>query len=220
MKKAINYIIWPILVAPLAYLAAVWQKLPEKVPMHYNIRGEVDRYGNRKELLFLLIGMFALNIGLYFLLTNLDRIDPKRKYNANNKQKLQRMAIAVCLFMSAITCYILYTSSAGHTSLKPNFIVIIVGILLAVLGNYMYNIKPNYFAGLRLPWTLQSDSNWKKTHLLAGKLWFTGGLLIAIAGLLLPSKALFIFLIIAVALLVIVPVVYSYREYKKESAGL
>ena len=55
-----------------------------------------------------------------------------------------------------------------------------VGLLLCLIGNYMHTIKPNYFAGLRLPWTLNNEDNWRKTHLLAGKLWFVGGLVIAI----------------------------------------
>jgi len=91
-----------------------------------------------------------------------------------------------------------------------------VGLLFAVVGNYMYNIKPNYFAGIRLPWTLENEDNWKKTHMLAGKLWFAGGLLVALTALFLPDKIALIFTFSIIILLTIIPTVYSYRLYKKQ----
>jgi len=83
------------------------------------------------------------------------------------------------------------------------------------MGNYMHTIKPNYFAGLRLPWTLNNEDNWRKTHLLAGKLWFIGGLVIAILCLVVPGTAAIVLFFIATIVLILVPVIYSYRLYKQ-----
>jgi uncharacterized membrane protein len=80
----------------------------------------------------------------------------------------------------------------------------------------MHNIKPNYFAGIRLPWTLENEENWKKTHLLAGKLFFAGGLLIAILCLLTPVIISIILFITITIIVTIIPGVYSYRLYKKQ----
>ena len=63
---------------------------------------------------------------------------------------------------------------------STRFILAGTGLLIAVVGKYIYNIKPNYFAGIRLPWTLNNDENWRKTHLLGGKLIIGGGLLIVV----------------------------------------
>jgi uncharacterized membrane protein len=82
----------------------------------------------------------------------------------------------------------------------------------AIIGNYLPNLKPNYFAGMRLPWTLENPENWRKTHALAGKLWFGGGLL-AITCLFLPAKAAMILFFAVMILLVFIPTVFSYRFY-------
>ena len=91
-----------------------------------------------------------------------------------------------------------------------------VGLLFAIIGNYLPNLRPNYFAGLRLPWTLENPENWKKTHALAGKLWFAGGLLLAVICLLMPDKIALIFFFVVTAIIIIIPCIYSYRLFKKQ----
>ena len=86
-----------------------------------------------------------------------------------------------------------------------------------LFGNYMHTIKPNYFAGIRVPWTLNNEENWRKTHLLAGKLWFVGGLVIALVCLLLPANISIITFFTLTMILVVIPIVYSYRLYKNNS---
>jgi len=90
----------------------------------------------------------------------------------------------------------------------------VIGLLFAFLGNVMHSIKPNYFVGIRTPWTLENDETWRATHRLAGKLWFTGGIIIAVAMLVMhPPANVFAFFSIT-AILVLVPVIYSYRYFK------
>jgi uncharacterized membrane protein len=80
----------------------------------------------------------------------------------------------------------------------------------------MRTIEPNYFIGLRLPWTLEDDANWKATHQLAAKLWIPGGLAIAVAGFSLPFFSAFITTMIITAIIVIIPTVFSYRFFRKK----
>src|SRR5438309_3934620 len=91
----------------------------------------------------------------------------------------------------------------------------VVGLFFAFMGNVMHSIKPNYFAGLRTPWTLEDPDNWRATHRLAGKLWFAGGLVTTVAVLLLPTVAGFIVFMGILAVLVLIPIIYSYRYFKK-----
>ncbi len=79
----------------------------------------------------------------------------------------------------------------------------------------MPNLKPNYFAGFRLPWTLENEDNWRKTHHLAGRFWFGGGLLSALLFLVLPYKTAFIFFIVLMLIIIFIPGVYSYQLFKK-----
>jgi len=216
MNKLIKIVIWLVWAVPVVYLAATWNRLPEQVPLKYGLNGEPIRYGTKSELFMILAILLAVNIGVYFLLVNINRIDPKKKYREENLPRMRRLAFAISIFMSAISCFIIYSSLGTSPKFNSKIIVVAVGLLFAVVGNYMYNIKPNYFAGIRLPWTLENEDNWKKTHMLAGKLWFAGGLLVALTALFLPDKIALIFTFSIIILLTIIPTVYSYRLYKKQ----
>ncbi len=219
MKKSLIYLAWAVLLAPPVFLWAIWQKLPERVPMHYNINGEADRYGSKSELIMVIGVMLVMNIGVYLLLSNLHRIDPRRKYTNENMPVMKRLAFIVAFFLSVLSCYMIYTALHTGSGFSGKFMTIVTGLLFAALGNYMYNIKPNYFAGFRLPWTLENEENWKYTHRIAGRMWFAGGLILAALALFLSAKAGFTALMVITAIIVIVPAVYSYRFYKQNRKG-
>src|SRR4030095_268456 len=214
MTRYFKYLIWPIALVPLVYLFSIWDGLPEEMAMHFDLKGNPDRYGNKSELLVMTAVLSAMSILIYFVLSNIYKIDPK-KYAADNKDRLHRMGFAVAVFIIALTCFIIYSTSKGNMKMSMRYIFAGVGLLLCLIGNYMHTIKPNYFAGLRLPWTLNNEDNWRKTHLLAGKLWFIGGLATAILCLLVPDRFAIVLFFIATIILILVPVIYSYRLYKK-----
>lgn len=215
MTRFLQYIVWLVIIAPLLYLAAIWKKLPATIPMHYNIKGEVDRYGNKSEL-FLVTGIFlGVSIAMYLIMTNIHRIDPRKQSTRKNLPLMKRLAFVLVVFLSGISLFIIYSAQTGITQLQPGFILAGLSLLLSFIGNYMYTLRPNYFAGIRLPWTLNNDENWRKTHQLAGKLWFIGGIILAIVIAALPAKGAFITLFIGIGILTIVPAVYSYSLYRK-----
>jgi uncharacterized membrane protein len=215
MDKLLKKIVWLFVAIPLIYLAFAWNNLPEKVAMHFDLRGNVDRFGSKNELLIMVLIITIVNIGVYLLLTNIYRIDPK-KYAIENKTRLNRIGFAVTLFMAAILCVIIYSSTHDDMKFSTKLIFAGVGLLFSFIGNYMHNIKPNYFAGIRLPWTLENEDNWRKTHLLGGKLFFAGGLLIAIICLLTPAVISIIVFFVITIIITIIPCIYSYRLYKQQ----
>lgn len=205
-KKEIPFL--AIALIPFAYLIYIWNRLPEKVPMHWNGAGEIDRYGDKKELLvtlFMLVGI------TYFVFLIIPSIDPKQKLQ-NMGNKLNNLRMILTLFMSGLAVFILY--SVQQKTSNPAFVFSIIGLLFAFLGNYFKTIKPNYFIGIKTPWTLENEEVWKKTHLMGGKLWFVGGLLMALT-FVLPNKIQFYTFMGIVAVITIVPIVYSYLEFKK-----
>jgi uncharacterized membrane protein len=216
MEKFLKKIIWLIILVPAVYLAFVWNSLPESVAMHYDLKGNIDRYGDKRELLTMIMILTAINVAVYLLLTNIYRIDPK-KYAAENKSRLYRIAFAVVVFLAAVLCLIIYSSIHGNIQISTRFMVPGTGLLFAVIGNYMYTIKPNYVAGFRLPWTLNNDENWRKTHLLGGKLFFGAGLLIAVSCLFTSFIVSLVILFTTLTLIISITCIYSYRLYKKES---
>ena len=214
MDKFLKRVIWLFIIGPAVYLAIVWNSIPKTIAMHFNLKGEPDRFGDKNELITMTIILTAVNVVIYLLLPQVYRIDPKR-YAQENKSRLHRIAFAVSVFISAVLCLLIYTSVHENIKMSGRFIVAGMGLLLAVLGNYMYNIKPNYFAGIRLPWTLSNDENWRKTHLLGGKLMFGGGLLIAVISLFTPFLSSMIILFVIMTLVITITCIYSYNLYKR-----
>ncbi len=211
-------IVWVIILIPAAYLAISWNNLPETVAMHFDLKGNPDRFGRKNELITMSIILIVMNAIVYLILTNIYRIDPKR-YAAENKSRLYRIGFAVSVFMSGVLCLIIYSGTHGNIKFSTRLILAGIGLLFAFIGNYMHNIKPNYFAGFRLPWTLENEDNWRKTHLLGGKLWFVGGLVIAVICLILPPVASMVAFFTIMFVVVIIPAIYSYRLYKKQKSA-
>jgi len=205
-KKEIPFI--AIALIPFAYLIYIWNRLPEKVPMHWNGAGEIDRYSDKTEL----VGVLFLLVGInYFVFLIIPYVDPKQKLqNMGNKLNIMRMILT--LFMSALAIFILY--SVEQKSSNPGFVFVIIGLLFAFLGNYFKTIKPNYFIGIKTPWTLENEDVWKKTHELGGKLWFVGGLLMALT-FVLPNNIQFYTFMGITAVITIIPILYSYRIFNK-----
>jgi len=209
-------VIWLIMLIPAVYLAIIWNHIPETVPMHFDLKGNVDRYGSRDDFKVLIIALIIINAGVYLLVSNIYRIDPKRNA-AQNKDRMQRIAFYVCAYLSAIWVMIIYATVHGDSSMIMKFVFVAMGLLFALLGSNMYNIQPNYFAGIRLPWTLENEDNWRKTHQFAGRLWFFGGLIIALAALLLRNGQAIYISAAALAVLIIIPIVFSYNLYRKQT---
>ena len=60
------------------------------------------------------------------------------------------------------------------------------------LGAVMGKIRPNFFFGIRTPWTLTSKRAWTRTHRLGGFVFIAVGLVGIVAGLLVPPAALIV----------------------------
>ena len=105
----------------------------------------------------------------------------------------------------------------NETFYNPNYIVLLIGVLFAILGNYFKTLRANYFIGIKTPWTLENETVWKETHKLAGKLWFAGGLIIVLSSILLDKKTNFTLFAIITVLITVIPVVYSYIKYRSLS---
>jgi uncharacterized membrane protein len=186
--------------------------LPEKLPIHWNAKGEVNGWTTKEQVPIFLFLMTAIGAVTYVLLRFIRRIDPKRSAQLNEGIAL-KVGIGIMTFMTAINLLLLMPK--GDTFKMTTVVFVMVSLLFTFLGNLMYNIKPNYFIGVRLPWTLESDDNWKHTHRLAGITWFIGGIISAILSLLLPQQSMFRVFIAMTIILVLIPSIYSYMLFKR-----
>ena len=142
------------------------------------------------------------------------RIDPKGQIKQMGA-KFYQLKFILTLFMSALALYLTYaTQMQSLGSLK--IIFLLLGVLFAALGNYLPSVKPNYFIGMRTPWTLESEVVWKKTHRLAGKLWVIGGLVVICLAVLLDTADMLSIFLTITAVITIIPLVYSYIWFQRE----
>lgn len=201
--------LFAIVLAPFIYLAYLWNKLPDVVPLHWNMEGEIDDYGDKSELILIPI---LLPLLIYIIFTIVPMIDPKGKINKmGNKYFTLKMAMTI--FMSVLAMIIIY-SVKNETLYNPNYIVLLMGVLFVILGNYFKTLRANYFIGIKTPWTLENETVWKETHKLAGKIWFIGGFIVILSSLLLNQKTNFSIFIAITIIISLVPVVYSFFKYK------
>lgn len=209
LKKELPLI--AIVLLPILYLAYIWNQLPNKVGIHWNLTGEIDRYGDKYDLVLIAI-LLPLLVYIIFLVA--PKIDPKNRLKKMGN-KLQTIKFILTTFMSMLALLIIY-SAKNQSFTNPNYIILLIGILFIILGNYFKTIKANYFIGIRTPWTLENEKVWKETHKLSGKMWFVGGILVVISSLILEKQPNFTLFLIITGIITIIPIIYSYIIFKKE----
>ncbi len=212
MKKYFAELILIVIsLLPYAYLWLIWEQLPDTVPTHFNFQGQADDWSSKSTLLYL---PGLLGIGIYLLMLILPSLDPKNKLR-DMGQKFFTIRLILALFMTALSLYILYASWDGRMN-GPNFIMLIMGAFFAALGNYLQAVRPNYFVGIRTPWTLENEEVWKSTHRLGGKIWMIGGLMILLLALIRNHTVLISILFgVIMTIMVLVPVIHSYRKFRQ-----
>jgi len=191
--------------------AVLWSAAPDRIPVHWNIAGEVDRYGGKFEGL-LLMPLVALCV--YLLLLLLPRIDPKRANYGSFWTAYALIRFSVLFLLATVYACILLVAF-GYQVDVGLLVPLGVGTLLCILGSLMGKIRPNWFVGVRTPWTLSSRASWNKTHRLAGPLFILLGIAIAACGFV---RTYWMFgLAVGTGVVVIVWLtIYSYRVWRDD----
>jgi uncharacterized membrane protein len=199
---------------PLVYLAIVFNSLPDKVAVHYNSNFKPDEIKDKSELWIIAGALAVVSVLIYLLLQNIHRFDPKRRNMPS--VIFNKLGFGIVIFLAAITMLIITSAGADGFSFS-RLLFPLMGLLFVFLGNYMPALKPNYFAGIRLPWTLSDDDNWRRTHFLAGRIWFWTGLLFAVITLFISPRVSVFLMVPIIVVMILVPAIYSYRLYKEKN---
>ncbi len=212
MKTKLNYkkelILLFIALIPLLALLILGDKVADQVPMHWNIKGEIDSYGSKWITPFLTLGLNALLVLMMF-------IDPKKENYERFITLIYKLRLVLSLFFGMIAGITIYIGM-GKSFEMDRFLMVSIPLLFCFLGNLIISIKPNWFIGVRTPWTMESETVWRKTHRLTGVLWFWTGLLLGIIGFFIPKFAGAILIITSIFIIILVPIIYSYLEFKRE----
>lgn len=201
-----------LLLLPFLAIPFIWDKLPAQIPTHWDLQGNVNGYSSKT---FGLLFAPILNAGLYFLFLYLPIIDPKRRFKIDQKP-LPILRTLLVLFLLGTQFWIVL-NAMGHSIGSQKWLYLGLSVFFMVMGNYLRTIKPNYFIGIRVPWALEDEENWRKTHRIGSYLWVAGGLLLIILFPFLTPKTYSTVFSIVVAIMVIIPAGYSFYIYKTSS---
>lgn len=194
-----------VILIPIIIGLFLWDDLPDIIATHWGTDNEANGFSSKA------VGVFGLPVfllAIHWLCVFATRFDKKSK---NINPKIFSLVLWICPALSILMSAIVYSAAVGK-ELKVGFIVILfMGILLILIGNYLPKCKQSYTMGIKLPWTLENEENWNKTHRFAGVLWVIGGILI-IATAIFESPIIFG---IIVGVMIIIPIIYSYMYYKK-----
>lgn len=207
-KKLVLYTSILILL-PTLIGCVFWFQLPEKMPTHFNLLGQADGYDYK---MFAIFGLPALMLLMHWLILFLMIKDPK---SSNISSKIQLLIYWIIPFVSCLSMISIYGASLGYSMMSGILAQIFMGVVMIVIGNYLPKTRRNYIIGIRLPWTLENDENWSKTHRLAGKIWVLGGLLLFLNAFV----QLYVYWVFFLTffLVVLIPSIYSYQLSKSES---
>ena len=204
-------IIFTTIVTLLPIVAGLvfWDQLPEQLAIHFNAAGEPDGWASKAAaVLGLPAGLAALHLVLLFVTDK----DPKRQ-NISNASKMLMLWVSPFISWLGMAMTIGFALEAVRNI--TSIVSVCLGILFMVIGNFLPKCLPSYTVGIKLPWTLHSDDNWRYTHRIGGFCFMAAGLITLMGGIfgLVWAAAP------ALVLAAIVPTVASYLYYKKHGEG-
>lgn len=201
-----------LIVAAFAFSLIVYSRLPERVPVHWGVHGNVNRYGSRAEAAFVVP---TVMLAVWLLLRFLPRIDPRR---ANYEKFADTYELLINSFIAVFA--VIHVSNLGTALGWPiamqRLVPVLVGLLFIILGNALPRARPNWWFGIRTPWTLSNDRVWMRTHRVAGYLFAGAGVVLLVAAFL-PSAWTFALGVTAVGAAAFGSFVYSYFAWKQET---
>jgi len=204
----------PLILLVAAMFAAalvIWPVAPDQIPVHWNAQGDVDRYGGRVEGLLLLP---LLTLAIYLLMRYLPRIDPGRANYARFGGAYAAIRVGVLLLMAGVYAVVIAWVLKRPVDVS-RVLPLAVGALFVLIGSVLGKVRPNWFVGIRTPWTMSSKISWVRTHRLGGWLFVALGVIFAASGAFRLGSFGFV-VIAAVIAVVVILFGYSYFIWKAD----
>ena len=207
IKKNLKLLILTSIIILLPILAGVilWDTLPAQIPTHWNAAGEIDGWSSKA---FAVFGLPCLMLGMQWLCVLGTAADPKK---ANHSEKILHLVFWIIPVISVGLFVVTYVAALGTEVRMEMIMPLLVGFVLTVVGNYLPKCKQSYTIGIKIPWTLNSEENWNRTHRLAGRRWVVCGIGIMLTAFV-GGFGIFLPLVLV---MILVPCIYSYILYRK-----
>ena len=192
---------------PIAFGLILWDALPDPMPTHFGPDNRPDGWSSKP---FAVFGLPLIIMALHLACVFGTRADPKY---ANISGKIMGLVLWICPAISILCGGLIYAVALGHELNVGLYLMLLIGVVFVVAGNYLPKSRQNYTVGIKIPWTLSDVENWNATHRFAGRLWMAAGVVILATAWL---EQVWVFLPIVV-LMVIAPVAYSYLFYRRKA---
>ena len=200
-----------LVLAGLVFSAVIAPQLPERVPSHWDAAGEINGYSSREQALWF---MPVMVLALAAMMLGLPMLDPLRKNIDSFRPAYHWMVIGTTLFMEYLHVLTLLAGTGVQVNMS-RMMIPAISLLLVGIGFVIEKAKPNWFIGIRTPWTLSSPTVWEKTHCLGAKTMKISGL-VSLLGFLVPAEGGFYVSIAVITLGSLIPVAASYIYYQAE----
>jgi len=213
MKNKLNWLEVILLVTPVPILVIFWNDLPARVPIHWNLHGKIDGWTSKP---FGILFIPLMSVAIIALLHVLPRLDPKLRRSAGNQGRMKTVLGILRLALAAFFVVLFgmqVEAALGHPVRAARIVPMATLFLLAIIGNYLSTLRPNYFFGIRTPWTLESPDTWRATHRLGGRLMFYGSVLLLLLQFFISESTVMILFITSVLLLVTWAFWYSWHHF-------
>ena len=193
-----------VLLIPVVVGLLLWNKLPDPMPSHWNIHGEVDGWSSKA---FTVFGLPALMLAMQWVCLFACTADPKYQ---NYNPKMLKLALWICPAIGLILCGMVYPQAMGYSVPIEVIMPLLIGVLFIIVGNWLPKCQQTYTMGIKLPWTFASEANWNATHRFGGKVWVIGGIITMLTAF---FGSFWLLMVILLAM-VILPTIYSYLYYR------
>lgn len=194
-----------IILAPIVAGLILWDKLPAQMATHFDANGVADDWSPKE---FAVFGLPLLLLVVHWFCMAFTSVDPKKQ---NFSDKVITLMMWLCPVISIAGNGATYLYALDNTVNTVPMAILLVGCMFLVIGNYMPKMKQSYTIGIKIPWALNSEENWNRTHRLGGYTFMVAGIITIIAGFI----QLFWLVPVALIIAAFIPMIYSFVLYKK-----
>lgn len=202
-----------IILLPIAAGLILWDKLPGTFVSHWNAQGEADGFAGKDMMIF---GVPLIFLALQWLCVIATAADPKNK---NQSPKAFNLVLWIMPVFSVIISAIMYSIALGAELNITVIVTALIGVMFIIIGNYLPKCRVNHTIGIKLPWTINDEEVWNRTHRFTSWFWVAGGVIMVISAFLITKWAIGVMMAL-VLMLAIIPTVYSYVIFRKKGGTL
>lgn len=200
-------ITWLLILLVVLGTAVVYPRLPETMVTHWGVQGQPNGWMSR----FWGVAIAPLMmVALYLLFWAIPSIDPLKENIAAFRPLYNLFVVGVMVFLAYVHGLSLAWNLGWQVDIGSALLPVL-GLFFIGVGWFLPRAKPNWFVGIRTPWTLSDPQVWEDTHRLGGKAFMLSGVVMVLA-IFLPVL-MWVAIVVLVALSLAL-VVYSYLRYR------